>query len=155
MTIFFNSRSKDYAWLSSFCPCPIVDKKQAIWPSAEHAYQAQKTKDIAWRTAIRKAEHAAQAKRLGGNCPLRSDWNKIKLDMMYRVQKAKFSQDPDLRNRLLATGKSKLVHSASWDSFWGNGSNGYGKNHLGLIIMRVRDEIAKEVENELYEDDPD
>ena len=150
MSIFFNSKTPQYSWLSCFSPHPIVDNKKAIWPTAEHAYQAQKTKDIAWRTAIRKANHPAQAKRLGGNCPIRADWEKIKLDTMYRIQKVKFSQNAELRERLVETGAEDLIHEAPWDSLWGNGSNGRGLNNLGKILMRVRDEIVTDIQNGVY-----
>jgi len=150
MAIFFNSQAKEYNWLSCFSPHPIVDLKKAIWPTAEHAFQAQKTKDRGWRTAIRRAEHPAAAKRLGGNCPLRKDWEAVKMDMMYRIQKEKFAQSTELRNLLIATGDEELVHSAPWDRFLGNGPDGWGKNHLGLILMRVRKEIIKEIADDVY-----
>lgn len=36
--------------------------------------------------------------------PLPDDWDEVKLDVMYRVVLAKFTQHPDLRQLLMNTG---------------------------------------------------
>lgn len=138
--ILFNSRTHGYEWLSNFYYSPIVDKKHAIWPTAEHAYQGQKTVDPEWRTAIRKALTPARARRLGDTCPLRPDWDKVKKDLMFKILKAKFLQNDELRQRLFNTGGEALVHEAPWDSYWGNGT-GDGRNELGKMLMKIRDQL--------------
>jgi len=143
-TIFFNSKTEKWSWLSCFHPCPIVDNKNAIWPSAEHAFQAQKTKDQKWRNAIRTAENPSRAKRLGGVCPLRRDWEHRKLDLMTKIQRAKFMGNDDLMTLLLQTEHHRLVHKAPWDGYWGDGRDGQGENRLGEILMLLRDEFRRE-----------
>ena len=56
----------EYEFLSNFYPCRIVylDK---VWPSAEHLYQAIKTKDNLEREEIRNAKTPAFAKKIGKN----------------------------------------------------------------------------------------
>jgi ribA/ribD-fused uncharacterized protein len=53
---------------------------------------------------------------------------------------AKFAQNEDLRQRLLATGDAQLVEKLPRfaDSFWGVNSKGVGENQLGRILMDVR-----------------
>lgn len=49
----------------------------------------------------------------------------------------KFTQNPDLADRLRATGNQSLVYDSP-DPVWGIGSDGTGENHLGYLLMDVR-----------------
>ncbi|MDE7478548.1 MAG: NADAR family protein, partial [Lachnospiraceae bacterium] len=72
---------------------------------------------------------------------LRHDWEKVKFDIMYEICKAKFSQNEELREKLIATGKVRLEEGNTWgDKIWGT-VNGKGQNNLGKILMRVREEL--------------
>jgi ribA/ribD-fused uncharacterized protein len=51
---------------------------------------------------------------------------------------AKFSQHPDLREILLATGDALIVEHTENDSYWGDGGDGSGVNMLGRILVEVR-----------------
>lgn len=80
-------------------------------------------------------------KRLGRRVKLRPDWESIKDQVMYEVCKAKFSQNTDLRDKLVATGDAELVEGNTWgDKIWGI-CNGQGENRLGKILMKVRTEL--------------
>jgi len=60
---------------------------------------------------------------------------------MYQVCKAKFTQNADLAERLLATGDEMLIESNDWgDRIWGQ-VDGLGQNYLGKILMRIRTEL--------------
>jgi predicted NAD-dependent protein-ADP-ribosyltransferase YbiA (DUF1768 family) len=55
----------------------------------------------------------------------------------------KFS-DPELRAKLLATGDEFLVEGNHWgDTYWGV-CNGKGRNMLGSLLMKVREEIKND-----------
>ena len=83
----------------------------------------------------------SEAKRLGRNVQLRPDWETVKYDIMYEVCKAKFEQNDDLREMLLDTGDAYLEEGNTWnDRCWGT-CRGVGENHLGKILMRIRDEL--------------
>ncbi len=73
--------------------------------------------------------------------PLRKDWEAVKDAIMYEAVLAKFTQHTDLRELLLATGDAKLVEHTENDAYWGDGGDGSGKNRLGRILMRVREEL--------------
>ena len=62
---------------------------------------------------------------------------------MYRICLAKFTQNPDLAKRLLDTGDEILEEGNTWhDTYWGvDLKTGEGKNMLGSILMRVRNEL--------------
>ena len=114
------------------------------YPSVEHAFQAHKTTSLNERKAFCSpgAPTAGQAKRLGRRLRLRSDWEQLKLSVMWEAVWRKF-EDPVLREKLLATGDARLVEGNTWnDRFWGV-CKGKGKNHLGLILMNVRSNIEE------------
>lgn len=133
-----------YGWLSNFYPCDVVMDvagKTRTFTSAEHAYQAAKAKTIEDFEKVSKAKTAGEAKRLGKSVQLRDDWESVKLTVMEQVLRAKFS-DEVLRRRLLSTGQQELIEGNTWgDVFWGvNLETGEGENHLGRLLMKVREE---------------
>jgi len=74
---------------------------------------------------------------------LREDWEDVKVNIMKEVVKSKFMSNPELRNKLIATGDAELVELNHWgDRTWGVCSKtNTGKNLLGKILMEVRKEI--------------
>ena len=133
----------EFAFLSNFFPSAI--RASGVWPTAEHLFQAQKTASIEWQERIRRAGTPGQAKRLGRKAPLRGDWERHKLADMAWILRLKFTQHPDLRARLLATGEEELIEGNTWnDRFWGI-CNGVGENHLGRLLMELRSELRREV----------
>ena len=65
---------------------------------------------------------------------------------MYIALYAKFTQHEGLMKMLLDTGDCKLVKHTSQDSYWGDGGDGSGQNKLGKLLMKLRDELKKEME---------
>ena len=54
---------------------------------------------------------------------------------------AKFTQNEELKEKLLATENEELVEGNTWhDTYWGV-CNRRGKNKLGKILMRIREEL--------------
>ena len=92
---------------------------------------------------VRLAKSPMIAARMGRSRkrPLRRDWESVKDSLMHEAVLAKFSQHPELREILLGTGEAKLVEHTANDSYWGDGGDGTGKNMLGMILMRVREEL--------------
>ena len=129
-----------YAFLSNFHPAPTpIDN--LVYPTSEHAFQAMKSTDPAYRMHVLRAPTPGQAKRLGRAAALRVDWEAVKIDVMREVVRAKFRHNADLAAQLLATGDQELVEGNVWgDKFWGV-CNGRGHNWLGKILMEVRAEL--------------
>ncbi|MEO5928954.1 MAG: NADAR domain-containing protein, partial [Candidatus Kapaibacterium sp.] len=46
---------------------------------------------------------------------------------------------------LLDTGNAEIIEHTKRDTYWGDGGDGSGRNMLGLILMRVRDELRGEM----------
>ena len=86
-----------------------------------------------------------------GRCStgMRPDWSDVKDGVMFDCLKAKFSlaTHPELCEKLLSTGDALLVEHVARDSYWGDGGDGgtgkKGRNTLGKLLVRVRDEILK------------
>lgn len=57
---------------------------------------------------------------------------------MYEGLTAKFTQNENIRLKLLETGDRKLIEHTDRDKFWGDGGNGEGKNRLGILLMKLR-----------------
>lgn len=130
----------EYRFLSNFWPAKVFLEGEE-YSSTEHAYQAAKTLDLQLRKEIQMAGTPGQAKKLGQKLVLQNDWESVKLSVMEDLLLQKFS-DPLLKQAVLNTGKLELIELNTWnDCFWGV-CNGEGKNHLGKLLMKVR-ELAK------------
>ena len=131
----------EYFFLSNFYSCPII-YDGIKYSNAECAFQAQKTTDIEMREefATLKPE---KGKKLGRKVRLRDNWDTLKFPIMYEIVKAKFEQNPNLAKKLIKTGDAILEEGNNWgDTIWGT-VNGVGQNHLGKILMKVREELKK------------
>lgn len=53
---------------------------------------------------------------------------------MYKCLK----QNPELRNILTSTGDIHIYENSPYDSYWGVGKDGNGKNILGKLLMQLR-----------------
>jgi ribA/ribD-fused uncharacterized protein len=140
--INFYSNNEEYGWLSNFERCPqVVDGK--TYKTNEHYYQSQKTLDAQTSEWVANAPspflamHAGRSLRAGKE--FRSDWEKIKVEIMLKGLRAKF-RHPDLARKLVATGDSALHENSPTDLFWGK----KGKDMLGKLLMQVREELKKE-----------
>jgi hypothetical protein len=139
MTQTIKEFQHEYRFLSNFWPASV--QLQGLWfPTVEHAYQAAKTLDIREREAISYLSTPGEAKRAGRYLLIRTDWEEVRLTIMESLIRQKF-RSPSLRQKLLETGNAKLEEGNRWgDRFWGI-YNRQGENHLGKILMKIRDEI--------------
>lgn len=142
--------TKEFRFLSNFWIAP-VELEGKIYMSVEHAYQAAKTTNPAEREMIRRASEPAMARTYGRkSVKLRPDWEKVKMTVMEDLLRQKFAH-PDLRACLLATGDVKLIEGNWWgDTFWGV-CKGLGQNHLGKLLMKIRQELQDAKVNEGYQ----
>ncbi len=82
-----------------------------------------------------------QGKIRGKQVKLREGWDDIRDEIMYQVNMAKYTQNPVLAEKLLATGDDELVEYNTWnDKYWGV-CRGEGENKLGKVLMRIRQEF--------------
>ena len=130
-------------WLSNFHYVKVKWNGEE-YRTTEHAYQAAKHLDAEFRAEIARYDHPRDAMKAGRSRPPRPDWDDIKVEVMYEVNKQKYSQEP-LRTWLIETGDAYLEETNTWgDTFWGV-CNGNGQNMLGQVLMLIRDELRCEV----------
>lgn len=127
----------EYKFLSNFWRSPMKVRNYSF-QNGESAFQGFKDmKRITEFESIKPSE----AKKLGRKVKLRDDWEWIKNGIMEEVVRAKFTQNRELADKLLATENRLLVEGNWWnDRIWGV-SNGTGENRLGEILMNVRLEL--------------
>lgn len=134
--------SGDYEFLSNFYNSEI-EYKGIVYKNSESAYQAQKLDPKYIDEYIQDFVNinANIAKKLGREIPQRDDWEEVRLNIMYEITLAKYTQSEELRQLLISTGNKVIIEGNYWeDTFWGV-CNDIGENNLGKIIMRVRGEI--------------
>lgn len=128
-----------YGFLSNFHDAPVT-YYGLTYRSSEAAFQAAKSLDPEVRKRFTTMD-PTEAKRAGRRVDLRSDWNIVKYRVMYDVCLAKFTQNDDLRVKLLSTGDEYLEEGNTWgDREWGT-VDGIGENNLGITLMVVRDKL--------------
>ena len=132
-----DSFTGDYEFLSNFYNCPVI-YNGLRYQNSEAAFQAQKLKSNMDRVPFTKL-NPSQAKRLGRQIQLREDWEEVKLEHMKAILLCKFEQNPELKEKLIATYPHELIEGNWWhDTYWGV-CNGVGQNNLGKILMELRD----------------
>lgn len=144
-----------HGFLSNFWPARVAWQGK-VWPTVEHAYQASKFGDPAIREAIRAAmspggakavahRYAHRATAFDSPANLAAEPDR-RLKVMEDLLRQKFA-DPWLASQLLSTWPNELVEGNTWgDVFWGvDQRSGRGENHLGKLLMKIRDELRAAV----------
>lgn len=128
-----------YFFLSNFYEAPVIFDG-IRYNNNEAAFQAQKCINVEDRKNFSKMS-PSEAKKAGLSLKLRPDWEEVKVDIMYKIVRAKFSQNPQLGLKLFETSDEYLEEGNDWgDKTWGT-VNGEGQNLLGKILMDIRDDM--------------
>lgn len=154
ITCFFTEASP----LSNFYPSPIELENQT-YRCVEEYFQFQKA-NFAEKpnvmSAIKQANHPRDFKRLGDTIKdIGSDWLPFAQNQMYKACLYKFQHDDRCRKFLLETNDTD-IGEASTDITWGIGKRlndpsafkketWSGKNLLGKILMRIRNELKDQL----------
>lgn len=143
MPIHFNSKSNEWSWLSNFFLSPMTIEGND-YLTVEHWFQSQKFTNQELQEQIRTAATPTKAKHLGRtrDTSFLSNWDSVKEDILYKGLKAKFEQNTILQTLLLKTGSEQLIELSPWDSYWGSGKSGNGKNRMGELLMKLRTELS-------------
>jgi len=108
--------------------------------NVESEFQAAKCEDPAMAKLILRM-NPLEAKYAGRQCKMREDWDAKKLLIMYELVLKKFKDHNQLAWKLRASKPAILEEgNGHGDRFWGM-VDGEGDNHLGKILMEVREAI--------------
>lgn len=143
-----------HAYLSNFYPCMFQINGQTF-DSAERAYQYSRAMHLhAPEVAknILTARNAKECKKQSYFIESKAEWDSSKRGVMKMIVQEKFSQNADLKEKLLSTGTTMLIEATS-DNYWGAGSllgskllkegKWTGRNELGIILNEVREDLRR------------
>lgn len=134
-------------FLSNFYPCKITFEGMT-YLNSEAAFQAAKTLDMDERLKFTNL-NPSEAKKRGRRVELRPDWEEVKETIILEILRDKFGpHNQVMMHRLLMTKDEELIEGNCWhDNYWGSCScskcKDKGKNRLGILLMQVREEMAK------------
>lgn len=134
----------EHGFLSNFYFCPINYKGNSF-TNSEAVFQSEKTLDTHSKGLFCRCA-PEEAKKLGKRIALRPDWEEVKVGVMRDVLDAKFTQNPSLKQMLLATRERMLVEGNTWnDRYWGAMATPrgvmVGRNMLGRLLMDLRSRL--------------
>ena len=127
---------------------------------SEHYFQYQKAlffNDYEIAVLIKASIHPAEQKRLGRTVNnFNADvWEEVRMSVMKKACIAKFTQNLEARNELIASNDSILAEASPWDKIWGIGlaiwdkkaldpNEWNGQNLMGKVLMEVREILLTE-----------
>jgi ribA/ribD-fused uncharacterized protein len=125
-----------------------------VFDCSERAYMWHKTDLQTEKDAIMAVKTPADVKEQGGPgfTTKKPGWDEIhRQPSMFSVRDAQYTQNPDLKQRLLNTEDSLLIEGNWWhDNFWGDCNCPKcicipGENYLGKTHMSLREKYKNEV----------
>lgn len=149
----------EYSYLSNFFPCQIK-MHQSVFSCSEQAFFYHKAiicerEDIAMK--LKEMDDPAKIKYKGDRILTCEAWEKSKKDVMRKVLREKFTQNPELKAKLLGTSGLPLLECTNnkywgtgWyldDLDWNNSTNYPGKNVLGSLLEEIRESFDLDVLN--------
>ncbi len=118
-----------------------------FFPTAEHAFNYKKfdmtDMDIAGQIMRAPSPWAVDEVADAYKAQIRDDWESLQINIMKEILEAKADQNKDIKERLHKTGIREIIYNSPDDKFWGCGSDGQGRNHLGKIWMEIRNKLVK------------
>lgn len=134
-------------WFSNMEPFDVPMEYEGItYNSVENFYQAMKLSDPEERKYIASLPPRKSKTEIRNYKP-RESWNiPEKLRVMEFALRYKFTLDTSWGKRLLETGDEDIVEWNNWsDSFFGvDVETGVGRNHLGILLMKIRNDLKLE-----------
>lgn len=147
---FYHSNKPHYEFTNTYAAKIYLNNHE--WERSEHYYQAGKFDDpwkaynegIDGQTALKDIGFGSLQKELRRDKYLgqkaKEIWENENLQRMINALWAKFTQNEDLKKILLDTKNKIIVEDAGKnDAFFGAGSDYKGTNHLGQMLMQLRD----------------
>ena len=154
--VFFWKVNEENGWMSNWYRRKfVIDNFEYL--HVEQYMMSRKAKlfhDSSSYTAILRETDPQECKKLGkGVRPFDpSRWDEVKYEIVKTGNRAKYEQNPDLKQKLMDTGNALLAEASPRDRIWGialdaataartDPSAWPGQNLLGRILMELREEF--------------
>jgi predicted NAD-dependent protein-ADP-ribosyltransferase YbiA (DUF1768 family) len=112
-----------------------------VYPSVHHAFWALSVTDPQRRREILALDNPYQARMAALAGPRVPGWAGVQVAVMADLNRAKFTQHPDLAELLMGTGDGRIVYQLVDSPFWG-ATGDDGRNWLGRLLELVRAELT-------------
>lgn len=157
--VFFWHEYTENGHFSQWYPAPFVVEGIRYFHNEQYmmAKKALLFKDTRTYNKIMAESDPATCKALGKSAANFNQylWDSCKEEIIYNANYAKFSQNPELKTALLATGDAIIAEASPYDKIWGiglkatdpdsqNPKKWQGRNLLGKALMRVREELKQQ-----------
>ena len=156
--VCFHRPEEPNGYLSNWYLCSF-SLDGVTYASTEQYLMAEKARifgDAAIEKQILATDDVVLAQSLGRQVSGYNEtvWNGMRQIVLYKGLLAKFGQNDDLKQMLLATGGATLAECSKSDKIWGIGlamddpdnqsvEKWHGRNLLGFALMRAREELKR------------
>lgn len=146
MTIEFYKEFGPLGYLANYSNHGFT-KNGIFYKTVEHYYQSEKFLSEEIKKQIINAETPKIASNIGRdrNNIRKPDFKAIKNEVMYEGILEKFRQNRDIAYKLIATRNHDIAEATIDEYYWGIGKTKKGENHIGKILVKVREQIKKEI----------
>ena len=152
--ISFTGVDKPYGWLGNMAPFRI-DYKRQRWLTSEALFQSMRYDDLKVKEIIRAEKSPLSAKmksKTNKDLMVVEPCSPEDLENMRLCIRLKFEQNPVIKEKLKKTFPHEIIEDVSKRNgarheFWGarnNGGNWTGQNHMGKLLMELRDIFLEE-----------
>ena len=146
MTVDFYKEFGELGFLANYSSHGFY-KNNIYYKTVEHYYQSEKFNDLEIKNKIINCDTPKEASNIGRDRNLKriDNFKDIKNSVMYDGLYLKFSQNKDIRSKLIETGDKLIREMTVKESYWGIGPNLDGENHIGHLLMKVREQVKLDV----------
>lgn len=155
--------NEEYNYMSNFYKCLFVDRTGVQYMCSEQYLMKKKQEMFDFDNehladAIMSSDNPAMIKAFGRKVGYFDEdtWNKRKYQVMCDALYLKFTQNDDIRMKLIQTGNVLIAEASPTDKVWGIGmskdeasgstqNQWRGTNLLGFALIRVREQITPHI----------
>ena len=159
--ILFYSNNNDYGYMSNFYKSNFTDNINNYNCSEQYFMKKKQelfdTNNIVLANKILESNNPTEIKKFGRQVKNYNElvWNNARYDIMKNGLRLKFTQNLDLKQKLINTNPKNLYEASPYDKIWGTGHNAettlqlinnnshnkLGRNLLGKALEEIRNEL--------------